>query len=167
MAGRVLVAYASKSGWTAEVAARLGDYLRARGADVTVAPVQDISGVGDYAALVVGSGVRVGGWLPEALAFLSRHQAELRGKPTALFTVHLLATEDTPESATKRRAYAAKARALVTPVAEACFAGGLALERLGLLERLLTRAVKAPEGDFRDWAQVEAWAEVVLHHVSP
>lgn len=38
------------------------------------------------------------------------------------------------------------------------FAGKLERSRLSFIERFVTRVVKAPEGDFRDWDAVRAWA---------
>ncbi len=38
------------------------------------------------------------------------------------------------------------------------FAGRLDRHRLGFAERAVTLALRAPEGDFRDWAAIEAWA---------
>lgn len=161
MAPRVLVAYASKSGTTAEVAASLADLLQTRGLAAEVRPAREVADLTGYQAVVIGSGVRLGRWLPEALAFVSRHQAALQALPTAFFTVHLLATDDSPASVAQRSGYTAAARALVAPVAEGFFAGRLELSRLSLLERLMTRAAKATVGDFRDAAALAAWAEAL------
>ena len=38
------------------------------------------------------------------------------------------------------------------------FAGKLDKAELGQLERTMVRAVRAPEGDFRDWDQIAEWA---------
>lgn len=167
MPTHLLLAYASKSGWTAEVAERLGQHLRDQGAEVTVSPVADVTSLAGYGAVILGSGVRVGGWLPAAVAFATRYQEELRQLPTALFTVHMLATDDSPESQAKRLAYSAKVRELLAPRTEAFFAGGIALGRLSLMERLMTKAVKAAEGDGRDWDAIAAWARDLPDILSP
>jgi menaquinone-dependent protoporphyrinogen oxidase len=167
MPTHLLLAYASKSGWTAEVAQRLGQDLRDQGAEVTVRPVADVTSLAGYEAVILGSGVRVGAWLPAAVAFATRYQDELRQLPTALFTVHMLATDDSPESEAKRLAYSAKARDLLAPRTEAFFAGGIALSRLSLMERLMTKAVKAAEGDGRDWDAIAAWARELPTILTP
>ena len=38
------------------------------------------------------------------------------------------------------------------------FAGKLDKSQLGRLERAMVRMVRAPEGDYRDWAEVSHWA---------
>jgi len=38
------------------------------------------------------------------------------------------------------------------------FAGKLEKEGLGLAERAIVAAVRAEEGDFRPWAEIDAWA---------
>jgi menaquinone-dependent protoporphyrinogen oxidase len=39
------------------------------------------------------------------------------------------------------------------------FSGRLDRSTLGFVERTVSRAVHAPEGDFRDWVEVRAWAD--------
>ena len=41
------------------------------------------------------------------------------------------------------------------------FAGKLDKRDLGLGERLITRVVHAPEGDFRDWEAIRDWARAI------
>ena len=41
------------------------------------------------------------------------------------------------------------------------FVGRLDKSDLGLGERLMAKAVKAPEGDFRDWEAIGAWAREI------
>jgi menaquinone-dependent protoporphyrinogen oxidase len=38
------------------------------------------------------------------------------------------------------------------------FGGRLDRTSLGFAERAISRALRAPFGDFRDWAEIEAWA---------
>ena len=72
MSKRILVAYASGSGSTREVAAAIGEAVAEEGAPVDVYAVQDVTSVADYSALVVGSSIRGGRWLPEAVDFVRR-----------------------------------------------------------------------------------------------
>ncbi len=41
------------------------------------------------------------------------------------------------------------------------FAGKLDYAVIGRVERLLVRALKAPEGDFRDWQAIHNWAKSI------
>jgi menaquinone-dependent protoporphyrinogen oxidase len=47
------------------------------------------------------------------------------------------------------------------------FVGKLDKSGLGLGERLMARAVKAPEGDFRDWPAIRAWAREIATTLEP
>jgi menaquinone-dependent protoporphyrinogen oxidase len=38
------------------------------------------------------------------------------------------------------------------------FAGKIDTAELGRIERTMVRAVRAPEGDYRDWAAITEWA---------
>jgi menaquinone-dependent protoporphyrinogen oxidase len=41
------------------------------------------------------------------------------------------------------------------------FYGALTRDALGFCERIAVKAVKAPEGDFRDWDEIRAWAAAI------
>jgi menaquinone-dependent protoporphyrinogen oxidase len=86
----ILVAYASKSGSTIDVAQTIGKGLADKGATVDVLPVKAIKSIDGYRAIVIGSAIRMGQWLPEAVDFIKNHQARLSQISTAFFTVHML-----------------------------------------------------------------------------
>jgi menaquinone-dependent protoporphyrinogen IX oxidase len=55
--------------------------------------------------------------------------------------------------------YLQPVREIYQPDREAFFAGQLDYSRLSLVEGALMKyAIKAPEGDFRDWDEIRAWA---------
>jgi menaquinone-dependent protoporphyrinogen oxidase len=159
MMNRILVAYATRYGSTAEVAQAIGERLRQRGEAVDVYPVEEVTDVSGYRAVVVGSAIRIGQWLPAAVQFVEKHREALRAVPTAFFTVHLMALDDSEASQQHRAAYLAPVHAIVTPQHEAFFAGKVDLRQLNLGERLMTRAVRSPVGDLRDWEAIHAWAD--------
>ncbi|RJR21956.1 MAG: hypothetical protein C4582_07195 [Desulfobacteraceae bacterium] len=98
MSNKVLVAYASKSGSTREAAEAVGRVLQESGLEVEVYPVAQIKNVDPYQAVIIGSAVRVGRLLPEALKFAEKHAGELAHKKTAYFTVCMTMHEDTPKN---------------------------------------------------------------------
>jgi menaquinone-dependent protoporphyrinogen oxidase len=155
---KVLIAYASKSGATGEVAEALGESLRSQGATVDVRAVKTVTSLDGYGAVVIGSSVRMGKWLSEATEFVTKNQAWLSQMPTALFTLHMLNLDDSAASVAGRRAYTAPVRQLVSPAAEAFFAGRMAYAHLSFFESLMSKAMKAQEQDLRDWAKIRAWA---------
>jgi menaquinone-dependent protoporphyrinogen IX oxidase len=46
----------------------------------------------------------------------------------------------------------------VRPVDVGLFAGKLQGDNLSALYRLIVKAMDLPEGDYRDWASIQAWA---------
>lgn len=162
-AKRVLVAYATRNGSTVEVAQTIGNVLQAQGATVDVQPVSPSLNPAGYDAVVVGSAVRMGGWLKEAVEWVQRNKVPLGSVPTAFFCVHILATDDSTESRQQRSAYLDKPRTVVKPISEAFFAGKIDQAKLPMFDRMMTRMVKSPTGDYRNWDLIRNWA----HAISP
>ncbi len=162
MSKRVLVTYATRAGSTAEVAAEIGSNLSQRGFIVDVKPVKEVSSLEGYQAVVLGSAVRMGNWLPEMTAFVKANQQALNAVPVALFTVHMLNTGEDETSRTARRTYLQAIRPLLHHAEEAYFAGRMDFSRLSFLDRIIAKMVKAVEADRRDWDAVRAWAEMVF-----
>lgn len=162
MNNRILVTYATRAGSTVEVAAAIGETLGARGFSVDVKPVKENPQVDGYQAVLVGSAIRFGQWLPEAVEFVKNNQQALNRVPVALFTVHIMNLGDDEQSRGNRMAYLSAVRPLIKPVDEVFFPGEIDPARLSFLERLIGQIVKSPVGDFRDWDKIRGWANAVL-----
>jgi menaquinone-dependent protoporphyrinogen oxidase len=157
----ILIAYATRAGSTAEIAAALGETLAERGFSVEVKPVKKVSSLDGYQAVILGSAIRMGNWLPEMVKFIQSNQSALNGLPTALFTVHMLNTGDDEASQAARAAYTAPIRALLPDAPEVFFTGVMDFSRLSFLDRFIASLVKAVESDQRDWNAIRRWAETV------
>ena len=83
---RVLVAYATRHGSTAEIAERIGQHLRQAGLSVDVQPVGQVDDLAPYRAVVLSSGVYIGRWHRAATRFLKTHQEKLANRPVRLFS---------------------------------------------------------------------------------
>jgi menaquinone-dependent protoporphyrinogen oxidase len=163
---RVLVAYASATGSTVEVAAAIGETLGTHGLQVDVRPVREDLLVDAYQAVVIGSAVQYGDWLSEALEFLRRNQEKLAQLPVATFCVHITNLGEDPTSRRNRQAFLDGARRLVNAREEAFFAGrfdrrGAALMLPGWLARFI------PTMDRRDWTKIRAWADNLTTSLLP
>ncbi len=90
MPGRILVAYASNSGSTAEVAKVVGTELARDGAQVDVRPISELSGadLSPYDAVVVGAPMILG-WHRDAERFVKANRAALSRVPVAFFVTLL------------------------------------------------------------------------------
>lgn len=154
----VLVAYASKHGSTRGIAEGIGGRLRDRGIEAVVRPIRDVDGLEPYEAIVVGSAVYLGAWMKEAVAFLEGHADALGRVPVWLFSSGPTADEgmDLAVSAKhQRRLDALGARD------HHLFRGALDPEALNFIERRAVKAAKQPLGDFREWTDVERWADTI------
>ncbi len=162
MNDKVLIAYASKCGSTGEVAEAIAKELIARGKAVDVRLAQKVSDLSGYQAVIVGSAIRMGQWLPEAVKFVETHQQVLRQLPTAFFTVHMMNLGDDETSRKNRLAYLDPVRKIMTPQQEVFFAGKMDLARLSFLDGFVAQAVKATDADRRDWQAIRGWATQIL-----
>ncbi len=162
MNDKVLIAYASKCGSTGEVAQAIADELTKRGLAVDVRLAGKVKSLAGYRAVIVGSAIRMGQWLPEAVQFVEQNAAALRAMPNAFFTVHMLHTGDDAESRQARAAYLDGVHKFMTAQSEVFFAGKIELARMSFLDRMISQAMKAQDEDRRDWAAIRAWAQTVL-----
>jgi menaquinone-dependent protoporphyrinogen oxidase len=155
---RILVSAASRHGSTAEIATELGKALRADlpGVGVDVVPLNRITGLDGYDAVVLGSAVYFGRWLDEARWQVGAQAGTLRQRPVWLFSSGPVGDPSVPAEAPvdgPELAGTIGAREHVV------FPGALHRELLGMREKLAVGLAHAPDGDYRDWPAVRAWAD--------
>jgi len=168
---KVLVAYASKYGSTRGIAEFIGEKLRQHGLEADALEVGAVREVADYDAFVVGSAVYMFHWLKEARRFVTKNSVLLANNPLWLFSSGPVGTQS--KDAEGRDVLEASGpkelddlRALVKPRDHRVFFGALDGSRLtgimGFGYRMARRSKSArdemPEGDFRDWKEIESWA---------
>lgn len=165
----VLVAYASRHGATQGIAERIAETLRAAGLDAEARPAAAVKSLADYDAFVIGSAAYMFRWLREAANLVRRNRAVLAGKPVWLFSSGPLGTEATDAQGRDQKVVAvpkeiAELRGAVNARDHAVFFGAYQRDRkpIGFGERFVSLMPAArealPEGDFRDWPEIEAWA---------
>jgi menaquinone-dependent protoporphyrinogen oxidase len=162
---RILLTIASKHGSTEEIAELVARVIRERGHEIDLLPPSRVVDPAAYEAVVAGSAVYAGNWLPAAKEFLERHAEVLRSVPLWLFSSGPVgAPEPKPAgdpSGIPELAASLGARGHVV------FAGRLDRSLLNLPERAIVRVVKAEEGDFRDWPAIYDWAESIATELEP
>src|SRR5512143_3621112 len=89
---KILVAYATNSGSTTEVARVIGEELRKTGIQVDVLSVAEISQLSGYDAMVVGAPMILG-WHRQALRFLRKNRGALKHLPLAVFVTCMSLTK--------------------------------------------------------------------------
>lgn len=164
MSASILVAYATKYGSTQEVAERVGATLRARGANVDVAPAASVTDLSGYSAVVLGAPYYIGKMLKEATAFLERHRAALEKMPVALFALGPVRATDDMDEDRKQLEKTLEKMEWFKPVATEMFVGKYDPSVLRGLDKLVAKPKASPlhglgAHDDRDWAAIEGWAE--------
>jgi menaquinone-dependent protoporphyrinogen oxidase len=164
----MLVTYASRTGSTKGVAEEIGRILQKNGAPTDVLPMQNVSEISPYWAVVAGSAIQNRQWLPEAVQFVQLNQAALSQKPTAIFTLCMtLAMKNGEKYRPDVMEWLAPVRHIVHPASEGLFAGVLDISKIPTFSDRLKFRVSVlfgvwSDGDHRDWSAINQWASNLL-----
>ena len=110
-----------------------------------------------YDAVIIGAPMYMGKMI-DTVKFVTRLRDGLMKLPVAGFIVSLApVSKDPVHMANSQKALHESLNPLL-PVAETVFAGSLDMKKLSWFQRWMTKSVKSPVGDFRDWAAIAAWA---------
>ncbi len=171
----VLVAYATKHGATQGIAERIAQHLTAHGQNADLRLAKDVRNLAEYDAFVIGSAAYMGSWLKEGSEFVRRNQALLSTRPVWLFSSGPLGTDKQDAQGRDLLAVSepkefAEFKESIKPRGLRVFFGALDPHTLGLSERML-RTLPAgrsllPEGDFRDWEAIDAWADDIARELA-
>lgn len=163
-----LVAHASAHGSTKAIAVRVADVLTRAGIACEVRPADDVTSLEPYDAVVLGSAVHDGHWLPPAAELVAEHADALRERPVWAFSVCSIGATSSffgPRVSRLARRRLGPAYPGVAPVVEQAgardhrsFAGVIQPHHWGRVGSLGLRLVGGRFGDHRDWADIEAWA---------
>lgn len=185
---KILVAYATQSGSTAEVATAIGEELGKRDLDVDVLLLDQIKTLDGYDGVVLG-GPMIMGWHRGALRFLKKYREAFRRIPLAVFVTAMSLTKTgetmldgvpicVDDKLTKRPIHEGKlslreryarvsnyARPIidavrpVKPVSIGFFGGRLDYGRLKWWAVLFVMLiVQAQPGERRNWPAIRGWA---------
>jgi menaquinone-dependent protoporphyrinogen oxidase len=155
---KVLVAASSRHGATYELAQAIGAVIAARGLSVDVRRLDEVENASAYDALVVGSAVYMGRWTKEARSFLDQHERTIATRPTWLFSSGPIGESGEFDASQLVGATGAREHHL--------FGGRLIRALLRRRERAITAVLHAPEGDYREWAVVTAWATAIARTIT-
>jgi menaquinone-dependent protoporphyrinogen IX oxidase len=180
---KILVTYATNAGSTAKVAQAVADEL-AQTADVDVLPLEKVTSLDGYSAVVLGAPMIVG-WHRGALAFLKRNQTALSQKKVAVFVtcVNLTQTDETSlegvplfideklpkapknparlsikENYSTPKNYLTPILKLVKPVSIGIFGGSLQYFSMKWWQvPFVLLVIQAQPGDKRNWKAISEW----------
>jgi menaquinone-dependent protoporphyrinogen oxidase len=162
----VLIGYASQHGSTRSIATRIGIRLNERGSQIDVRPIDQVEDLSRYDAVVLGSALHDDAWLPEATHFVEHHRDWLAEAPLWMFSVGVAQVVESTWENAPEPANITRFRHRLRPMGHRLFAGALHREHLPLRKRVGFRASGGRFGDYREWAEVDAWAENIAHQLS-
>ena len=155
---KVLVAASGRHGATYELAQAIGAVIAAHGLSVDVRHLEEVENASAYDALVLGSAVYMRRWTKEARSFLDRHERTIATRPTWLFSSGPIGESGEFDASQLVEATSAREHHL--------FGGRLVKASLGRRERTVAGLLRAPEGDYREWAVVTAWATAIARTIT-
>ena len=162
-----LVTYASRLGSTEGIAKRIAERLRDRGVDATVLPVEVAPAVATFDAVVIGSALYAGHWLDGARHFVRENQRDLLARPVWVFS-----SGPVGKSASRETSAPGEVLDLVSTIGardHRVFAGAFDPttvddDEFPFIERVVAKRF-VPQGDFRNWSQIEAWADDIAQDI--
>lgn len=169
---KVLVAYATVHGSTAEVAQAIGEELKAQGLQVTVEDVNQMQRLNGYDAFVLGTPVHAGTWLPELKEFFKKNIKHILGKPVYVWVTCIRVMERFGREHVMEFYMVPEILDKLDVRDKTAFAGKLDLQNTDWNERWTLAARYDGEswpinfdGDFRDWDAIRTWAHKVAQEL--
>lgn len=170
---RVLIVCSTTDGQTGRICARVQQILVQAGDTVQLVMVEQAAAIDPLAfdRVVIGARIRYGHHHPLVHAFVARHRQALQTRPSAFFSVNIVARKP-DKNRPKNNPYVRKflRRSGWQPALVGVFAGKLDYPRYGPLDRLMIRFIMwmthgptQPDAvvEFTDWGAVEAFAQQV------
>ena len=163
MSSKVLVAYATKYGATAEIAAKIGEVLAQAGIAADVLPVKQVKDLDAYDAVVLGSAVYIFHWRKEAGRFLKANAKLLAERPLWIFSSGPTGEGDPVELANGWRFPKGLQPLLdkIKPREAVVFHGAIDPGKMKGMEKWMIQKVGAAVEDSRDWEAIASWAGAI------
>jgi menaquinone-dependent protoporphyrinogen oxidase len=159
---KILVAYATKYGSTAEVAEAIAKSLETLKAEVLLLPLNKVRSLSGIDAVVMGAPFYMFRWHKDAILFLSRFDGKLQKVPTAVFALgpfHDVESEwleirgQLDRELTKFPWF--------QPIDVKLFGGKFDPVSLTFPFNMIPALKELPASDIRDWAAISLWAKTV------
>lgn len=169
MAKNILITYATYTGSAESVAELISSNLVTKGVNTVVLPMTEVKDLNGYDAVIAGSAIHGGKWLPEAFDFLESHKEALNSRPFAAYLVCMtMAMKNRDKYLQFVSDFMNPVRRIVNPVSEGLFAGRLEIKKVpSLSDRVKFRISVATgfwkEGDHIDKTEIIKWSDSLSH----
>jgi menaquinone-dependent protoporphyrinogen oxidase len=163
MSTKLLVAYATKYGATAEIAQKIGEVLNQAGLSAEVVPVNQVKDLQPYGAVVLGSAVYIGRWRKEAVKFVKAREKQLSQLPVWIFSSGPTGKGDPVELSQGWRSPKSLQPQIdrIKPREIVVFHGAIDPAKMKSLEKWMIEKVGAAAKDSRDWESITSWAKAI------
>lgn len=167
----ILIAYATWSGATREIAERIRDILKSKGFEISIKAAKEIKDINGYQSVLLGTSIHASQTVGAFRKFLARFNKQLITIPTAYFTVCANMMEDSEENRYETLGWLRKVTDKypdVNPISTGLFGGAVVTEgkdfdKLNFFIKKVIGSMKTKmeedygKSDFRDWEKIEAW----------
>ena len=161
--GSVAIIYASRHGATKEIAEAMQSELAGHGLSAALHSVEEPIDLTGYDAVVLGSAVYMGRWVKDAREFAETRAGELKDKSLWLFSSGPIGNPPEPMD---EPFGLPELKAELGARDHHVFAGKVDKSQLGFGERAVLAAVRAEEGDSRNWDEIRAWASGIADQLA-
>lgn len=176
---KLLVAYATWTGATREVAEKIGDSLKLNGLEVEVRPAKEVKQVNGFDAVVLGTSIHASQSVGAFQKFLTNFSQELTTLPVAFFVVCANMMEDKEENREETLSWLKKVTDKypnVQPISIGLFGGAVITESVEytkvnfFIKRVIQSMKQKMEedygrSDFRDWEKIENWSTSLAREI--
>lgn len=171
---KALIAYGSRYGSAAEIAAEIGNVMENEGVEVDVVNLRKnkAADIQQYDLIVVGSGIKMAKWTKEPLKLLKKNKSALQDKDVAIFAscgAPLGGEEKIEEARELYLEKVARENLLGKPVSMGLFGGVFDPDAdHGFVYKMAMKMAKkefeekgidtSKRYDYRDWDEIRTWA---------
>lgn len=170
---RILLLYSTTDGHTRRIAERLRQQWQGLGNEVALVhlPEADPTVLAGFDKIVVGASIRYGHHQPVVKQFIDQHQALLASRPSAFFSVNIVARKPNKNTADTNPYLRKFLRSIAwKPALVDVFAGKLDYPRYRFFDQMMIRFIMlithgptdpATVVEFTDWSRVQAFGQRV------
>ncbi len=157
---KLLIAYATMSGSTREIAEEIARVLSSQNRQVDVCACRSVASLEDYDAVILGAALYMFHLHHDAARFLKRYQKQLSSLPIAVFAGGPYGPNYEEDSVEVRKNIDAELAkfAWLRPVSVQLVGGRFDPARLRFPYNLIPALKQAPPSDSRNWEEIRAWA---------